>query len=311
MEQGRSFGARIGIAFLNLLTPGLGLLRLGKARAAAGYIAAPIFFIMALTALAATGAQPNFPVAAVIVAIAIAGTVILYIGAVAHSWRASRDLVADTAWWSRWYGLVLATSASWLLAQASVAMLHGFYKPFYVPAASMAPTLLPNDKILADMRVAAPPRIGDVVLIAFRDQVRVARVIAVGGQRIAVHDGVPVIDGRPARQHFVGTLDDPDLFLPDSGIARKSRETLPGAAVKAHDVLDLMPTELDEMAEAIVPEGHIFVMGDNRDQAADSRVDAARNGVGMIPSNDIRGRPLFIYWSRDRSRIGAVLNDSD
>jgi len=69
---------------------------------------------------------------------------------------------------------------------------------------------------------------------------------------------------------------------------------------RKHQIFKLTPAEpLDEMAEVVVPPGHLFVMGDNRDNSADSRVPLRDGGVGLLPVNDLVGRVDAVVGSWD------------
>jgi signal peptidase I len=61
---------------------------------------------------------------------------------------------------------------------------------------------------------------------------------------------------------------------------------------------------LDDTPPFRVPAGTVFVLGDNRDDSADSRIP----GIGFVPFAQISGRALYIYWARDLSRIGMLQN---
>jgi signal peptidase I len=82
---------------------------------------------------------------------------------------------------------------------------------------------------------------------------------------------------------------------------RVYREILPGGA--SHLISEVSDTAYnDNTLEFVVPAEHVFVLGDNRDRSNDSRA-----GLGFIPLAGLHDKPLFIYWSADKSRVGKVL----
>ena len=208
-------------------------------------------------------------------------------------------------------GIVLAV----FIAKAAIA------EPFYVPSGSMEPTLLIGDELLATKysygygtsslpsfidlpatrRIfAALPKRGDVVVFRWpgdRSQIWVKRVIGLPGDRIALRNGQVWINGEATKLEADGTgqaENDDGGMMP----AKRLIETLPGGV--KHTIFKLTPLEpLDNMAETVVPPGHIFVMGDNRDNSADSRVPLREGGVGMLPVDDLVGRVRGIVGSWD------------
>ena len=77
-------------------------------------------------------------------------------------------------------------------------------------------------------------------------------------------------------------------------------ETLPGGpSYTVLDQLDRGPA--DDFAPAKVPAGHLFLMGDNRDDSLDSRFPEFAGGVGMVPVDHLIGRALVTFWSTDGS----------
>ncbi|HWL47254.1 MAG TPA: signal peptidase I [Sphingomonadaceae bacterium] len=79
------------------------------------------------------------------------------------------------------------------------------------------------------------------------------------------------------------------------------RETLPNG--KSYEVLDIADMAgADNTRIYLVPEGHYFLMGDNRDRSADSRFPARPGGaIGMVPAEDLVGRAIVTFWSTDGS----------
>jgi signal peptidase I len=194
-------------------------------------------------------------------------------------------------------------------------------EPFYVPSGSMEPTLLIGDELLAtkfpygygtaslpafidlpstSRILPALPRRGDVVVFRWpgdRAQVWVKRVIGLPGDRIALDRGRVWINGKAVglRPDGNGEAENED----GSAIAAaRFVETLPGG--REHLIFKLPGVDpLDTMAETVVPPGHLFVMGDNRDNSADSRVPLRAGGVGMLPVDNLVGRVDGILGSWD------------
>jgi signal peptidase I len=81
---------------------------------------------------------------------------------------------------------------------------------------------------------------------------------------------------------------------------RRFRETLPNG--RSYEILDLLDAERgDDTQPLIVPEGHVFFMGDNRDRSADSRFPQDGIAIGMVPVENILGRAQFVWFSTDGS----------
>lgn len=201
----RSFGRRIGFVALNLMTPGLGLFRLGSWRAGMGLLVAAFAVLVVITI-----GMEYFPItsysrviSALVLVLAL--TVVQYAVAGVLTWRRSR-FSSPTPWWSRWYGLAAIAIGIALLLQLMQALMHGFYKPFYAPSESMAPTIGNGDKFIADMRWRGPFRRGEVVIFKGPDSTRVSRIAAIPGDRIAMRGGLPIVNGVPAVQMGKGQV---------------------------------------------------------------------------------------------------------
>jgi signal peptidase I len=308
MSEGvRPAWARAGLTLLNLLAPGVGLLATGQARRAIAFLAAPAVFLLLIILYyaAAPALGPN--AYAVIFVVTILFAVTLYMGAMIATWRTSRLRPEDRPWWSRWYGLLIAIVAAIVAANLLTAAGHAFYKPFYVPSEGMAPTLAKDDRFLAAMGRPSSPKRGDVILFEVRDRFTyVQRIAALPGDTIALENGIVILNGRPVGQRLVGEDPAAPRESLGTGKARRLLEQFPGEA-KPHAIYDLGFSDVDDMDEVRVEAGHVFVLGDNRDRSADSRVAPESMGVGPLPIADIEGRALFITWG-PKGRMGERLD---
>jgi signal peptidase I len=196
-----------------------------------------------------------------------------------------------------------------------------FWTPYLIPASSMKPTLLVGDVIAATRLPGLPDR-GDVVVFAhpLTGQPFVKRIVGLPGDSVQMRDGVLHIDGLAVTLADAGFFDEvmepqgPQASLPrclngavgQGALCRKRlwRETLPGGRV--HDILEIGETAMDNTALFVVPEGQLFVMGDNRDNSTDSRIAAAAGGIGFVPLDAVTGKVRRVLVSLSGRGFWAV-----
>jgi signal peptidase I len=194
-------------------------------------------------------------------------------------------------------------------------------EPFYVPSGSMEPTLLIGDALLASkypygygtaslpIQISLPesgrvfggtPKRGDVVVFRWpgdHSQAWVKRVVGLPGDRIQMRQGQLFINDRAAalKPDGVGEAEDDNG---ESQPAYRYVETLPGGV--SHAIFKLRDNgRLDNTPEVTVPPNRLFVMGDNRDNSADSRVPVGEGGVGLLPIDNLVGRADAVIGSWD------------
>jgi signal peptidase I len=189
---------------------------------------------------------------------------------------------------------VRSTAREYLEALLIAAVFLGFtntfvVKTFYIPSSSMEETLLVGDHLFVNRFIFGPApselegrvlplrsvRRGDIVIFRSVENPEVdmvKRCVALPGDTVEVRDKQLHVNGVEVADDSYTVHRDPRLFpnrpgTSDQGLRR------------------------DNFGPVVVPPGHYFCMGDNRDHSWDSRF------WGPLPEEMIKGRPVFIYWS--------------
>jgi len=156
------------------------------------------------------------------------------------------------------------------------------FKGYKIPSVSMEPTLLVGDRLVTDRKIYRDekPKRGDVIIFEYSKnplkysinlKYSIKRIIGLEGEKLEIVNSKVYINDR--------LIDDPWGYFENSGQKTYIKE-------------------LENFGPEIVPRGTLFVLGDNRDNSLDSRL------LGFVELTKIKGKALYIYWAKDKSRIG-------
>lgn len=263
---------------LSLFVPGAGHLYAGRVlKGVALWLAGTVLVWLALLG----GLASTFAGMVVLLVAALAYSVGLAVSAAIDARRAPGTRLGRGRWIAVagllvvQVGLGLLPIRSWLPVRS-----------FRIPSGSMEPAIQVGDHLVADMRAwnRREPKRGDLTIYRSPERpelLTLSRVIALPGETIEIRDKRVSIDGEP--------IDDPWATHLDPRTYSDSR------------FYPEMMRRRDQFGPLVVPEGALFLLGDNRDNSNDSRFR------GPIDRSLLVGSPLYLYWSRDRERIGRSL----
>ncbi|MBF0203197.1 MAG: signal peptidase I [Desulfamplus sp.] len=192
--------------------------------------------------------------------------------------------------YNRWYFYLIFWILSAFVIQpvASNAIKKNLIQAYKIPASSLEPTLLIGDHLLAKKNtiIKSEFKKGDIIIFPYPEDPSkdfIKRIVAVGGETIKIVDKKVFVNGTLINEPYVIHKD--PTIIPENFSTR------------------------DNLPLFKVPNGSLFVMGDNRDNSHDSRF------WGVVKNSDVKGKASIIYWSWNKEgytirwdRIGTTIN---
>ncbi len=286
---------------LSLLLPGLGQLYAGHWRRAVGFFIVNALidfpFLLGLWSYAALLDRPGgFWLAATVGIGVVLFRIVAIVDAAFVASHTPRGLLAPYQRWYLYVAILFAWNAPGL---AGMSYPDSGTESYSIPGGSMIPTLQIGDYVIGIQLSGTNdlPKRGAIVthIDAASGDTYIRRLIGLPGDTVEMRDGRLILNGMPVAAEPVGT------FRGAGGSGPMLQETLPQGT--RYNVLDVQNgSALDTVPAATVPPGYVFLLGDNRDNSRDSRVN------GPVPIESLEAIILYVYWSSDLGRIGLRLD---
>lgn len=271
MESAKSRKPVIAL-LLSFATPGLGQMYDGQMKRGiilylGGFLLAAIFLL--------TGLFFNFYGMILSLAILLAFLLFVWLDAFIG---AVKSKVITLKPYNKWYLYLIVILISSFVIQPLVrsSIKNNIARAYKIPSSGMEPTLLVGDHLIANMEIykREKPKRGDIVIFVYpKDPSKdfIKRVIGLEGEKVGMINNKIYVNDT--------LLDDPWGYFDSSGV----------------------PKGFDKFRPVMVPKDSLFVLGDNRNNSLDSRF------WGFVNIRKVKGKALYIYWAKNKSRIGMQI----
>ncbi len=194
--------------------------------------------------------------------------------------------------YNKWYVYMIIILLNLLVAKNFKDYINlNWFTAHRVPTKSMEPYLQVGDHFIGDYKYYKTNTVwpGDVIILKFPKNPEIKyieRCIAIGGQTVEIRDKSLYVDG---------------IFVPDSTEVQFTDKNVFNRDYRDPEIFPENAGNRDNYGPVTVPNNQCFVLGDNRDNSYDSRY------WGFVPIESVVAKPLYIYWSDDKNRIGKII----
>ncbi len=292
--------SRVVAALLSLVAPGVGHAFLGRPLRGAAWLLGPLLLGMIFVLFASEPSSSRvFTILGGAMFVGYAGAIADVLAMPARKHRATSS------------GAVIAFVLAPLVLAPTVALVLRslVIEAFKVPSGAMIPSIVVGDHLFVDKAVYRKrlPKRGEVFVFKYPEhpeQDFVKRAIAVGGDRLEVRDGHPIINGWEVPSCVVGSYHYTETFDQSAHEGDLYVEFLDGSAYLVF--FDKAGMSADYQGPYTVATGDTWVMGDNRNNSHDSRVWFGGAGGG-VPASHVKGRARLIWLSPSAPHQGSDL----
>ena len=169
-------------------------------------------------------------------------------------------------------------------------------KSYNLPVTSNEPTIKIGDKIIADLKAYndIKPNYGDIVIFQKKDSINpwVYRIVALPNDKIEIQNNFLIINGEKCKTSFIK-----ETKIQEFDVIEYEEELPNGHKHKIYTFKKPFEDNENYEHEIIIPKKSYYLMGDNRDNAMDSRY------IGIIKEDEIKGKVVFSYWGKTNDRI--------
>jgi len=195
------------------------------------------------------------------------------------------------AWYYQLSVAILMVIMLWVYDTKSILGIQSFH----IPTPSNQPTIQIGDRLIADMQAYknSRPNYGDIVVFKKEnDQIYTFRIVGLPNDTLSIVDNIVTINGKRSKSSFIRqTMSD------EFQVSEFVEEFPTGQKHTIYKSKQPFYSTKSTINDIVVPANNYYVLGDNRDNAADSRYD------GFVDKNEILGRVVYSYWGKTKDRI--------